>query len=271
MTSINFLKGTAATEQLLVTDLDTFLTGTCGWSRIGTISDTVTDRDYVFFSRGSVVGKYRDIYVRVRGNGDAIWLWGYTRWSSVSNSDETPTADNNTATGTALIAYWMFGNQDWFWLVIKNNSTAEYRSMFGGYIDTFYPPEEDDLPLAIVSHRYASTNFSGSSRIKMYVPFNVSSGTAENFSGYDASTLLSYGSPNIRNASLANYPVVVVNANATAPEVRGVLPGVLGFYGSTLTTGTWYIVSGTEDKFFRQKYSDAVCYGYGPIPSGTVV
>lgn len=260
MTTINYTNGTASNEQDLITVLDTFLTGTCGWTKIGTTTDTSSDRDYTYKSVGSVSGKYRDLYLRFRGYNNTLYIYTYTAWFSSSvKSDEISV---NAPTGSSYLNYWFFGNQDWVWVLFAN---AGIYSCFGGYIDSFYDENDDDLPVAVVGQSSSSTALAGGSRIYMYNPFFISSGTNTVCTSFFPSTLLSYGSPNSRDASIANYPVTVIRAT-TYSEVMGTLPGILYFYGSVLTSGSWYTVSGTTDKFFIQRTSDTNCYGFGPIP-----
>jgi hypothetical protein len=263
--------GTATSEQGLVGAIDTFLTGTVGgWAKIDTITDSGTDKDLVFYSPGSIPGKFRGPYVRVRGNADYVKLYGYTSWNIDTNTgtDELSNASNCTwvSVGSTTIAYWLFGTRDWFWFVGKNGSS--YNAGFGGLIDTYYDPSDDDYPLAIVG-QYSNTYSFTANRAYMYVPFSIASGVSVNYTTNDSvySTLLVNGSPNARDSSIAHQPVLLRCIVDAYDELRGELPGIVHLYGSSVTAEQWVVISGTGNKYFVQKNNTTtLCWGIGPVP-----
>lgn len=258
-----FTNGTATNEQDLVGQISTFLTGTCGWALKGTITDTGTDKDLVFFSRGSTPGKYCDLYIRWRGNADKIQVYAYTLWASavVYNDQITDGTYTVCATGTSTIPYWLFGDPDGLWVMLKNGSS--YYSAYGGYINTYYAAADDRWPIAIIGQSNPSTFFSGT-RINAY---SVISGTSAVYNSHDNNytNLLAYGK-SVRDGSNTAMPLPIYSPTTNKNEVRGELYGVLRFPGSGLAVESWYTVSGTNSKFFLHRLNDTHCYGYGPVP-----
>lgn len=266
---VYYTSGTAATEQDVITAIDTFLTSTIGgWVRLDTVTDTASDRDYVFFSRGETPGKYQDLYIRWRGYNNLIYVFGYSLWiNSSTYSDQihdTTYSRGNPGSGT--VKYWLFGTKDWLWVLFQNAAEASYYQLFGGYIDSYYTPEQDPLPLAIIGH-YTYTYYFDNNRIRMYVP--MASGVSEFYTMVNdhQTTLLANGAPNARDGSVAHYPVLVTQrATASYYEVRGELPGIVHVRGDTLASEQWVTVSGTSSQFFVTKYSTTVCCMFGPQP-----
>jgi hypothetical protein len=264
---VYYTSGTASQEVDLIPAIETFLVGTVGWVLLDKPIDTASNKHCVFFSRGSTPGKYRDLYISWQASSDYAYNFAYTLYiNSTTYSDLlwNPAYGYTPAGGTNL-PYWLFGTKDWMWMVYKNTSDNYYYSLFAGYIDSYYTPTQDDLPVAYACQMSASTDYSGG-RVGMYA-VNASGTCAQYFGGTGAhTTLLANGSPNARDGSFANYPVIIYNSTAPYREVRGELPGVLAFGGAGLSSETWVTISGTGQKYFIQKYNDDKCWGYGPVP-----
>jgi len=85
---IEYITGSATTEQDLILALEDFMVNVLtGWTLIDKNTDTSSDRDYVFYSQGTEVGKYRDLYIRWRGYNNDIQIYGYQRWASSGDYD----------------------------------------------------------------------------------------------------------------------------------------------------------------------------------------
>lgn len=265
---VYYTSGTAVTEQDIVGAIETFLTTTIGgWVKIGTITDASSDKDLVFYSKGSVPGRYQDIYMRWRGYSDYIYTYGYSLWvSAVTYSDEIHDASyTRMPVGGTNMEYWLFGTRDWLWVVVKNSSDSALYSCYGGYILTYYSASDDTLPIAVVGQTASSYSFANN-RCYMYAP--VVSGTVSIYkcSATESSNLLTYGDPNTRDGSQAHVPLVLYNATEGYKELRGELEGSVRFSGATLSSEDWVVISGTGHKFFVQRYDDNTCFGFGPIP-----
>ena len=257
--------GTATDEQDLVGVIHTFLTSTIGgWTRIGIITDTASDKDYVYFSNGEVPGLYRDMYIRVRGYSNYVYLYGYSYWSAGSNDGELHNASYSLiSVGSSSIDYWFFGDRDHFWIVAKNGSDYYYGG--AGYLDSYYSPSDNDFPLAVIGHSSISYGLADSTKTVGYSA--VTSGTNVILKAENTQTnLTAFGDPNLRDGSQAHTPAVMYCSTAGHQEVQGELRGVLMFSGVTLTNEDWVTISGTDHKFFIARYSDSECVGFGPIP-----
>ena len=166
--------GTASSANDLIDKISAFLTGSCGWSLL----DTVATYDKVFFSNGTTPGRYRPLYVRWRNISNYIHVSGYTLWvdSGTYNDELYNSSTSRAPANSPPVTYWFFGNADRLIVVIKN--VVSYYAMYGGYISTYHQPDKDDLPLCVVGHSSSSTDLTGD-RARMYVPFTLSSGTAQ--------------------------------------------------------------------------------------------
>lgn len=262
---VYYSSGSATTEQDLVTAIDTFLTSTIGsWTKIGTITDISSDRDYVYKASGpGLPGEYRDIYVRWRGYNNNLYVYGYSAWfSAVAYNDELY-SNSYGLTGAVPINYWLFGDSTYLWVVWRNGSDTYYYSCFGGFISPYYSYQYDPLPLAIVGHTDYSTGLQGA-RTLMYSA-TVSGSDTVYYGANTQSTHLAYGDPNVRDNSQAHCPYILYSTVAGSKEVRGEFPGIVQFSGVSLSSTDWVSVSGTNYKFFIRKYGDDSCEGFGPV------
>jgi hypothetical protein len=87
--------------------------------------------------------------------------------------------------------------------------------------------------------------------------------------------MLQYNAPSDRDGSWGYCPIVIFNSSSTnaAENVRGELRHCVYIPGTGLSNGDWVSISGTEYKYFIQKYSTEVAetIGLGPVlvSSGT--
>ena len=257
--------GTATDEQDLVGKLDTFLTSVVGtWTKIDTVTDDPSTKDLVFHSPGH--GTHRDIYLRFRGSVNFVYIYGYSFWASSVDYDGEIYNSNHTcvATGSNSINYWFFGDVDYVWFVVEDSVATTYCSGYGGLIESYYSPELDDLPLAVVgcySYTYALNN----NRIYMYSA--TASGVAIEHTIFNLYTpLLSYGDPSDRVSGVnAHAPFIVYSISTGSKEIRGELKGALYFSGASFSSGDIVTISGTNDSYLIKKYSDTNCEAIGPI------
>jgi len=267
---IEYITGSATTEQDLILALEDFMVNVLtGWTLIDKNTDTSSDRDYVFYSQGTEVGKYRDLYIRWRGYNNDIQIYGYQRWASSGDYD----AQLNQSSygiincGTGPFTYWIFGDADGVWLVVKSGS--DYYHGFGGYLVSYYCEDVDDLPTCIVG-QYSTSYFFDSSSVYAYGPPAAGSGVVTSYITHKDlyTNYLTYGGPNQRDGSVAHVPVVLIHsANVLETEVRGELRHALWFSGASLASEDWVTISGTNYKYFIKKYADDETVGFGPIPT----
>lgn len=264
-----YSRGTAADEQELVGEIETFLTSTIGtWVKIDTVTDDAATKDLVFRSPGS--GQYRDIYLRLKGNSNYVYLYGYSYWGSSIDYDGEISSSSylRVATGSSDIDYWLFGDIDYIWIIAKDTGAGTYCSGYGGLIDSYYDQDEDDLPLAIVgcaNHIYSLTS---NTRIYMYSAL-VSGTKVLHYAADTHSGLLEYGDPSDRNNNVeAHTPFIIYNNQAGHKEIRGELKGAIYISGASFSSENWITISGTNSDYFIKKYSDSNCEGFGPTVSG---
>jgi len=265
---IEYITGTATTEQDLILALEDFMVNVLtGWSVIDKNTDTASDRDYIFYSQGTVPGRYRDLYIRWRGYSDDVRVYGYQRWASSADYDAElhDTSYNIINCGAGPFNYWVFGDADGVWLIIKDGTS--YWSGFGGYFETYYCDDIDDLPTCVVGHSSLSSFFT-SPRVYGYGPPPVGSGYKTSYVSNSAyyTTYLTYGEPNQRDGSVAHLPIIMAHStNNAEKEIRGELKHSLWFGGDTLASEDWVTISGTNYKYFISKYGADTTFGVGPI------
>lgn len=261
--------GTVADEQELVGSLDTFLTSVIGtWTKIDTVTDTASDKDLVFHSPGN--GQYRDIYLRFRGTGNYVYIYGYSLWidSGTYDGELHNSLYTRVATGSNSINYWFFGDIDYVWVVVQDVVTGTYCSGHGGLIDSYYDAADDDYPLVVIG--CAADYYPLTSTNRAYMYSALSSGTAVNHIAYNTHTsLLAYGDPSDRDSNIeAHTPFIMYNTIAGHKEIRGELKGALYFSGTSFNSADWTTVSGTDMMYFIRKYSVTLCEAFGPTVSG---
>lgn len=264
-----YTHGECLTEQEFVVEMDAFLTGTCLWTRVGTITDTSSDRDYVWSSDGE--SEDRDsVYIRIRGNGDYIYLYGYGLWSSASAYWQEIYDSSNTKVYTSgyALKYWAFGNKDFVCVTVRftpYNVTQPY-TMYAGFIRSYFTPEKDPRPLLIKGQ--TSSSYSWVSTPQAYMHTTNASGVA----AYSTQSMYSDILINdnlTRKSSVLMWPIPVYYSNATYKEVRGEPFGVYQINGKFV--GTTGVITTTSGVFITQKnsFSDSEAFAYGPIASAS--
>ncbi|MCK5021498.1 MAG: hypothetical protein KAS32_31085 [Candidatus Peribacteraceae bacterium] len=265
---IEYIKGSATTEQDLVLALEDFMINVLtGWSVVDKNTDTASDRDYIFYSRGVEVGKYRDLYIRWRGYDDNLDIYGYQRWVDSGDYDAelNDVSGSRVNCGSGPFTYWIFGDNDGVWVIIKSGST--FYHAYGGYLETYFCDSDDDIPLCIVGQPYDSTFFDSNSLLA-YGPPTAASGTNTSYSVSATifNNYLTYGEPNQRDGSTAHIPVVMVHTTITSQyELRGELKHALWFAGESISSEDWITISGTDYKYFINKYDSTKTLGFGPV------
>lgn len=212
--------GTCLTEQDFVTSANTFLTTTIGdWELFDTISDTSSNRDYVWKSPGENPDDYRDIYIRMRAESNNIYVYGYGLWADASTYwQELYNASYSfLPTGGYAFRYWMFGNKDFICFTIMNGNDGYTYTGYLGLIESSYVPETDPYPLLCRGHSTSSYTWHTSSYQYMHAP--VESGSQRYFS-INWDTLLD-NDLGIRETKMLLMPVVLYNSTASNNEVRG--------------------------------------------------
>ena len=256
--------GTAETEQDFVTYLDTFLVSTIGWTRIDTISDISSNRDYAWKSVGESPSEYtRNIFIRVRAESNNIYSYGYGSYSSgheIYNASYTyvPT------TGQPF-RYWIYGDKDFVCFIILNGSDSQTYASYLGYIRSYYVPDTDPHPLLIRGQASSTYAWTSNSFSYMYGP--TSSGVLK-YDGYNQyTTTLSYD-VQTRAAGITMLPVILYSANGGSYEVRGEPNGVYQTNGNF--TGSVAPLTSASGVFLAFKSAGAVekTYLYGPVASG---
>ena len=268
--------GVVPTEQAFILELDTFLTSYIGgWSRIDTIADTASDRDYVWASSGE---DYRDteipgadpIVIRVRGTGD--WLHQYTYGTYPSFAGKTFEIYNSSYTyiysGSDAFRYWMFGNKNFVCFIIEDTAGQPLVG-YMGLIDSFYLPEKDPLPIANRgAPNYSYHLYGDYTRCAMH---GVSTSGIHYYEGFDWYYYHLTNDIGNRSGSLIMLPYLLrCDNSAAAPdyEVRGSLYGVYSVNGTRV--GNPSVITTVSGVFmsFKLYSGDGYSHVFGPVASG---
>lgn len=262
--------GLVTTEQDFIEEVDSFLTSTVGgWSRIGTISDTSSDRDFVWMSPGEDPDNYRGVFIRLRGYNNNIYTYGYGSWTDgVTYGHELYNSTYSyLAVGSYPLRYWMWGDKDFVAFAIINGSTGNTYTGYLGLIESTYVPETDPLPLLIRGHSSEDYTWSdGSGQLLMHG--TVASGEVA-VKGYDWNSILTYDR-GARETKLLLLPVVLKCEQASNHEVRGRPKGVYQVNDArapkiapiTSASGVFLIFRDGDSGQSNQTYA------YGPVASG---
>ncbi|KKL99773.1 hypothetical protein LCGC14_1811070 [marine sediment metagenome] len=261
----DYTSGTAADEQDLVDQIDIFVTGTLGWTLIDTVNDTASINDRVY-QYGPIEGK-RALIVRWRGEGNYLYVYGYSGWVSSGDNDGELYSGTYSKIycNTTTIDYWLFGGNDWLWVVIKDGA-GTYVSAHGGFLHSYYDVVDDDIPTIVVGMNSNSYTYT-STRAYMYSATVSGSNQVFKADSVLSTSCLVNASPNIRDGSFGFLPLVMYCDVVGHREIRGELQGSFQANGTGLSSETWVTLSGLSEKVFVIKHtSNTNTYGFGPIP-----
>lgn len=261
----SYTNGYSATEQDLITDIDTFLTSTVGgWERHYTVSDTASNRDYCWASYGTVSGTYRRIFVRMRAESDYVYLYGYQDFTDESTNEGEIYDSSYTRipTGSAPFRYWLVGNEDF----VQVHVGQSYHYMaYAGLINTYYLPETDDYPLLIRGQSSSSTGWESTTSLYMHNPTTSGEQAYRSYSAGWASNVLDKD-VGLRDSKVLALPLVIYSSTASNYEVRGEPFGIYVSNKNYIAHQAQLLTaSGTFISFDVGSYR----YSVGPVASGT--
>jgi hypothetical protein len=263
-----FDTGVAETEQDVITAIDDFLVNTVGtWTRIETVSDTASNRDYAWSSVGSDPDNYDTIFIRIRGQSNQIHFYGYSYYESSSvNSFEIYNGSfTYLALSSSPIRYWLVGNEDFIQVHTRRGDTGGYYLGYAGLIRSYYIPENDNYPLMIRGQSSTTTEWEDSNAAYMY---NTTTSGEGNFQGFNWDSVLGFDL-HYRTNELCLLPVVMYSADGSNEEVRGEPYGVYQVNGRL--SGHQSVITSVSGTFvvFKMNTTDSKTYAYGPVASGT--
>lgn len=261
--------GTAGpSEQDTLDRLDEFMTGALGWGRLDVVSDTGTDNDRVWISPGEVPGKYPPLYVRARANSDDIIFHGYTYWNNGTSTGSDEAADslelqipNNNSGGSD--EYVFVGNKDAVFVSVRLNSDASCYMGGFGYWDSFYTVSQDPYPLWVMGQNSNADTFNNTFRVRSYghdpagflSPVSTYSGGVVGFVGTDESGRTGLATPNPRDGRFLMMKSGFYRERSRTEgdipgyishEIRGEIPGMYQFYGTSFTAHDTVVASGVS-------------------------
>src|SRR4030042_685227 len=214
MTTLEYTRGVSSTIEGAWLALKQFMTAQAGWELYDTISDTTSDRHYIFKSNGNEVGRFRPIYAKWRAYSSAwIEVDVYTSFfvSTDTGTDSLYVSNTSNGPSNGVIQYHIMGDADGVWFVYYSYTDARWYNFYTGFFDSFFSDEEEQrYPVCTIGQRYYYRWFD-ESRIRAYVPWALSSGTGADYTVHkDVYTeLLANAQPSKRDGSLFNSKLVI--------------------------------------------------------------
>lgn len=153
----NYYRFSTNSEQDALTQIDWFLVNCVGWYRIDTISDTSSDRDYVYTSDGErdQHGNPYPRIIRLRANGNNIYHYSYDTYTD--STTYTHEIYSSSATNGTLI-YNIPGNlvvtviadkERVMVAVERDNAGTWFVPTYVGRLTPLYGPDVDPYPNAV--------------------------------------------------------------------------------------------------------------------------
>jgi len=81
------VSGTYTTEQDMFWQLDSFLTGTAGWTREKIITDSPTEARAVYYTDGNYRQYYDRFWIRLQASSDYLYFVGMSQFDSDTNTE----------------------------------------------------------------------------------------------------------------------------------------------------------------------------------------
>lgn len=223
----NYSTGYASDEQNYVLAMDDFLVNHVGWYRIDTISDTASNRDYVWTSDGEPDWSDNSFprIIRIRAQSNFVYFYTYETYTNSS----TYTGQIHNATYsmaqdmTTGIWYTFIGDKERFITRHRHSSvgTAFHAPSYLGRVKSLFNVGFVPYPNWVKGCRYTYTEWGGTSnddRSYSYSPTGV-----QRYSYILSMASLSDGdTPNHRNEK---YLAVPANAYSSETSLDYFLPG----------------------------------------------
>jgi hypothetical protein len=259
--------GSCTTEQDFITAIDVFFTGTLGWTRIGTITNTSSDRDYVWSSPGEDTSR-GTVYVRLRGYSNNIYEYGYGSWTSaVVYGHEIYNASNTYILVSATpFRYWAFGNKDFMCFTIWDGTSYSPFTGYVGFIRSYFTPTYDRVPLLVKGQTTANASWHTNESTRAYMHSTNASGITMYKTYNPLASLVAYD-VHMRSSGATLWPFPLYNDTAGQYEVRGEPYGVYYVNGHLIGSNSTITTSSGVLLVYRYYGNVERCYAYGPIAS----
>jgi hypothetical protein len=261
----SYTNGVASSVQDFISKADIFLTATIGgWTRIRTISDIGTNRDFVWSSPGEDTSRGY-IYIRMRGQSDNIYNYGYGSYGGDGTYGHELFDSSNTYVAAApAFRYWMFGDKNFICYIILNPSSLVPHEGYLGFIRSYYLPETDRVPLYIRGQTVATNSWT-STTPQGYMHAATGSGQIA-VKGYSYYTDYSIADWSLRVSTVNLIPIPIYSdVTASGKEVRGELFGIFHVNGNRVARVGYITTASGIFLTFTNNSAVATTYAYGPI------
>lgn len=242
-THFTLSSGTFSDEQNLISNIHTFLTTTLsGWERIDIVSNTGTDRNFVYTCSGSRPQDHDPGYVGFRGSANTFYVNPYGHYDRVTgvgyNNANDGALSNPGPVSTSTGRWWFIGNNDAFFLVTAPDAVPNTFFLSGaGFWKSYYDYEYDPRPWWGMSQSSATGTFeSEGDRVRSFAPrsfgrsaFFPSSSLSGIGADYTCNQMTLGNTVQSRNGQ--PYPFAPIfylspGVNYHLAEVRGEIPGL---------------------------------------------
>jgi len=267
----------STTEQEILVGLDVYLEHVVGWYRVFTLSDTPTDRHYVYLSEGE------------ENDGRPARLVAYDAVANNLNTDCLHIGEFDFLTGDYGSVYLGVSNnnrlsnisgggrnrsvadKERVIVIVEINATDRF-SLYTGRINSIYNAQDDPNPYMIRGQLFSADGWTGGLNIRALLSEDTETTHVILFH----TAMTNEGYPNPRNGKFSFYNTLLYyNANVSFYEVRGQVRGV--FYGKPDRIGNGSFVQIGDDFYLCHKTTnelDALLLGPvsqdGEIPQDIV-
>lgn len=220
----NYTQFIATDEQEVIRNIDNFLLNYVGWYRLDTITDTATDRDYVWISDGEPdqAGNINSRIIRIRGQGNAVRFMCYSTYTnSITNTGLIFDATDSILSISIDIKVIIIADKERLVIFGNNSSSSSFSPSYVGRILSLFTVAQDPYPNAVRSSSAQAEDWDESaSTIQWYAL--TPSATQRRYKLTNSNNYVDAAAQNTRdNSCMAFSQLLYTDATAGDFEIRG--------------------------------------------------
>jgi len=261
--AVSLLRNYAFSPQAFVDNVKDFLE-LVGWSLVTTVSGVSSDKDYVFSSEGEDPPSNDDVYIRLRGYQDHIYLYGYSFYQDATtySGEVHDSIYSRTYAAMSDFEYWVFADKDHVKFVLGDTANSDFYHGYVGLINTYYSTAVDTLPILVFGTQGASRYWGDGLSARM-MPSSGDPIPYEAWSSYSTTY-----SDSVRTSQCGYTPLKLYTTSGSVEEVRGEPKGVFETASSCAGAGVELMTASGVYYAFSKSAGLSKPYVYGPVGSG---
>lgn len=263
---INYTTFTSSDEQDFLVKLDDFIQNHVGWYRIDTISDTSSNKDYVYVSDGEPDQTNNNPrYIRLQGTSNEFRFRAYSTYvdSGTNTGEITDSTNTQIQIGAGPHQAVVIADKERVMVASKSSPTSIHTFCYVGRVHSFYSAHLDPYPNAVKGTRLDSYDWDESSSNNQWYAI----GEDETQYSYEISTandMAAASSPNPRNNQFSFFnPTLFLDGVGAQNELRGKVRGAYQV-ANRLSSGSYVtLASGTH--LVHKGLASATTWCFGPL------